>query len=300
MIIKRYKREFIIGVSVIIAMLVLFFGINYLKGINLFKAANYYYASYTNVDGLAESAPVTINGFKVGLVREIRYEYDNPGHVLVEMSLDRALKVPEGSKAILKKDLLGTASIQLQLAENANLHKVGDKLASEQDPGLLAGVTGGIMPTIESILPKIDTLITSINRVVGDSALLSSVRRLDDITADLQATTRNLAKVSSSLSPIMTDVKSITGNASTVTADFTEVSAKLKEMPIDAIMADLQTTTNNLKALSQQLNDPNSSLGLLMRDPTLYKNINTTIASLDSIFVDVKRNPKRYINIKVF
>ena len=300
MIIKRYKREFIIGVSVIIAMLVLFFGINYLKGINLFKAANYYYASYTNVDGLAESAPVTINGFKVGLVREIRYEYDNPGHVLVEMSLDRALKVPEGSKAILKKDLLGTASIQLQLAENANLHKVGDKLASEQDPGLLAGVTGGIMPTIESILPKIDTLITSINRVVGDSALLSSVRRLDDITADLQATTRNLAKVSSSLSPIMTDVKSITGNASTVTDDFTEVSAKLKEMPIDAIMADLQTTTNNLKALSQQLNDPNSSLGLLMRDPTLYKNINTTIASLDSIFVDVKRNPKRYINIKVF
>ena len=300
MIIKRYKREFIIGVSVIIAMLVLFFGINYLKGINLFKAANYYYASYTNVDGLAESAPVTINGFKVGLVREIRYEYDNPGHVLVEMSLDRALKVPEGSKAILKKDLLGTASIQLQLAENANLHKVGDKLASEQDPGLLAGVTGGIMPTIESILPKIDTLITSINRVVGDSALLSSVRRLDDITADLQATTRNLAKVSSSLSPIMTDVKSITGNASTVTADFTEVSAKLKEMPIDAIMADLQTTTNNLKALSNQLNDPNSSLGLLMRDPTLYKNINTTIASLDSIFVDVKRNPKRYINIKVF
>ena len=300
MIIKRYKREFIIGVSVIIAMLVLFFGINYLKGINLFKAANYYYASYTNVDGLAESAPVTINGFKVGLVREIRYEYDNPGHVLVEMSLDRALKVPEGSKAILSKDLLGTASIQLQLADNANLHKVGDKLASEQDPGLLAGVTGGIMPTIESILPKIDTLITSINRVVGDSALLSSVRRLDDITADLQATTRNLAKVSSSLSPIMTDVKSITGNASTVTADFTEVSAKLKEMPIDAIMADLQTTTNNLKALSQQLNDPNSSLGLLMRDPTLYKNINTTIASLDSIFVDVKRNPKRYINIKVF
>ena len=300
MIIKRYKREFVIGISVIIAMLVLFFGINYLKGINLFKAANYYYASYTNVDGLAESAPVTINGFKVGLVREIRYEYDNPGHVLVEMSLDRALKVPEGSKAILKKDLLGTASIQLQLAENANLHKVGDKLASEQDPGLLAGVTGGIMPTIESILPKIDTLITSINRVVGDSALLSSVRRLDDITADLQATTRNLAKVSSSLSPIMTDVKSITGNASTVTADFTEVSAKLKEMPIDAIMADLQTTTNNLKALSQQLNDPNSSLGLLMRDPTLYKNINTTIASLDSIFVDVKRNPKRYINIKVF
>lgn len=99
---KRYSKELIIGLSVLIAALVLFFGINYLKGINLFKAANYYYVSYTNVNGLTVSAPVTINGFKVGQVRDITYEYDNPGHILVEISLDKQLRVPEGAGRLLR------------------------------------------------------------------------------------------------------------------------------------------------------------------------------------------------------
>ncbi len=88
---KLFSREIIIGASVLIALLALVFGINYLKGVNIFKAANYYYASYTNVAGLAQSAPVTLNGYKVGLVRDIAYEYDNPGHVKVEISLDRQI-----------------------------------------------------------------------------------------------------------------------------------------------------------------------------------------------------------------
>lgn len=95
---KRYSRELIIGMSVLVALLVLFFGIDYLKGINVFKAANYYYVSYTNVNGLTVSSPVTINGFKVGQVRDINYEYDNPGHVLVELSLDKKLKVPRAAR----------------------------------------------------------------------------------------------------------------------------------------------------------------------------------------------------------
>ena len=99
---KRYSKELIIGLSVLIAALVLVFGIDYLKGINVFKAANYYYVSYENVNGLTVSSPVTINGYKVGQVRDIAYEYDNPGHVLVEISLDKQPKVPSGSKAVIQ------------------------------------------------------------------------------------------------------------------------------------------------------------------------------------------------------
>ena len=98
---KLLSKELIIGASVLLSLLILFFGIDYLKGINVFKSANYYYASYTNVAGLTQSAPVTLNGYKIGLVREINYEYDNPGHVLVEISLDKQLKVPVGTKAPL-------------------------------------------------------------------------------------------------------------------------------------------------------------------------------------------------------
>ena len=88
---KIFRKEVIIGLIVLGAMAVLFIGINFLKGVNVFKAANYYYVSFTDVQGLAQSAPVTVNGFKVGQVRDISYEYDNPGHVLVELSLDRNL-----------------------------------------------------------------------------------------------------------------------------------------------------------------------------------------------------------------
>ena len=103
------KKQFAIGLSVILALLVVIFGINYLKGINMFKAANYYTVSYTNVSGLTQSAPVMLNGYKVGIVRSINYEYDNPGHVLVELSLDKELRLPEGTKAVIAVDMLGTA-----------------------------------------------------------------------------------------------------------------------------------------------------------------------------------------------
>lgn len=130
----KYSRELIIGVSVLVAGILLIFGINYLKGINLFKASNYYYSSYTNVAGLAVSAPVTLYGLKVGEVRDVAYEYDNPGHVLVEISLDKHIKVPQGSKAVIESSILGTASVVLHFSDNTASHQVGDRLIGEDCP----------------------------------------------------------------------------------------------------------------------------------------------------------------------
>lgn len=120
---KLFSREIIIGTSVLIALLVLVFGINYLKGVNIFKDSNYYYASYTNVTGLAQSAPITLNGYKVGLVKEIAYEYDNPGHVKVELSLDKKLRLPEGTEAVIVTDMLGTSTIELRMGTSATIDR---------------------------------------------------------------------------------------------------------------------------------------------------------------------------------
>ena len=125
---KIFRKEVLIGLIVIIALAILFVGIDFLKGINIFKAANYYVATYENVEGLAVSAPVSVNGYKVGLVREINYEYDNPGHVKVEMSLDKNLKVPRGTQAVIKTDMLGTATIELKMGNGDSFHNVGDEL----------------------------------------------------------------------------------------------------------------------------------------------------------------------------
>lgn len=297
---KIFRKEVIIGLCVIVALVILFFGIQFLKGINLFHPANYYYATYSNVEGLAVSAPVTLNGFKVGQVREINYLYDRPGNVSVELSLDKSLRVPEGTVAKLSTDLLGTASIVLDLGKSTSYVEVGSTLEGRNEAGLMGALTGGVLPAVETIMPKIDTLITNLNTLTGNAALHTAISRLDDITAELAASSRTLSRMLADLGPVTSNVRGIATNVDTITGNLAALSADLRQAHLDSIMADLEATAENVHALSVQLNDPNSSIGLLTRDPALYNNINSTVVALDSLFTDIKAHPKRYINIKVF
>lgn len=296
-----FRKEVLIGVLVILALAILFFGINFLKGVNIFKAANYFYATYSDVAGLAQSAPVTLNGYKIGIVREISYDYERPGNITVELSLDKKLRLPHGSKAVVACDILGTASVNLVLGNPADgFYAVGDTVESSTNPGMLAALSDNLMPSVSAIFPKIDTLLTSLNAIAANPSLAKSLDRLDDISAELDASLRSLHKVMASLGPVSADLKNITGNVDNITSDLGTVSGKLRQTPVDSIMADLQTTVANLQALSASLNKPDSPIGKLTNDPALYDNINATVVSLDSLFSDIKRNPKRYINIKVF
>ncbi len=295
------RKEVIIGLLVVVACAILFFGINFLKGVNIFKAANYFYARYSNVEGLAQSAPVTLNGYKVGIVREINYDYVNPGNVIVELSLDKNLHLPVGTKAAVTTDLLGTASITLTLGNAADgFYAVGDTVVGAKTPGMMDAISTNLMPAVSAIFPKIDTLLTSLNAIAADPALTASIKRLDGITTEIDGSLRSLHQLLGSLQPVTKDLKSITANVDTMSANFATVSGTLREAPIDSIMTELQATVSNLKELTAQLNNPDSSVGKLLNDPALYDNVNATVASLDSIFVDIKRNPKRYISIKLF
>lgn len=302
----KHSKEFSIGLSVIIALIVLYFGIEYLKGNNIFKPANYYTVSYTNVAGLQQSAPVTINGFKVGLVREIEYEYNNPGHVKVEMSLDKELKLPQGTKAVIVTDMLGTSSIELQMSANSTFHNVGDNLIGEQATGLMGSVTNDILPAVSAIVPKIDSLLTSLNAIASNPAIPNTFTSLESTMTDLRASSARLLQVMNTMPPIAGDAKQVMANAkqmtenlNTVATDLTAVSAQIKEMPLQATMENIHQTSQTLKSLMQQLNTPNSSLGMLLYDKQLYNNLSNASASLDSLLIDVKKNPKRYISIKL-
>ena len=296
---KIFRKEVLIGLIVIIALAILFVGIDFLKGINIFKAANYYVATYENVEGLAVSAPVSVNGYKVGLVREINYEYDNPGHVKVEMSLDKNLKVPRGTQAVIKTDMLGTATIDLKMGNGDSFHNVGDELEGVVARGMMDNISNSILPSVGNIMPKIDSLLANINAVVGDPALLAAVKRLDRITENLASTTSRLSQAVAQLPAVTNDVKVITGNIAKGSDDLAELTARMRNLPVDSLAADIADITANLKELSAQLNDPESTIGKLTHDPALYNNLNSTISSLDSLFIDIKKNPKRYISIKL-
>lgn len=298
---KAYSREVIIGLSVLIAGLVLFFGIDYLKGVNVFKAANYYYVSYTSVNGLTVSSPVTLNGFKVGQVRDIAYEYDNPGHVKVELSLDKRLKVPSGSKAIIQTELLGTASVVLKLSDSGDFHEIGDVLVGETAPSMLDGVSEKLMPAVETIFPKVDSLLTSVNRLVSDSALLASVRRLDKITSNLEATTVYLNRTLATMPKTMNTVDGVAMNLDSISRNLAVVSEDLKTLPLKETMANVETITKNVNDLTTKMNSSDNNIGLLFNDRELYDHMNGIAGGLDTLVFDLKKNPKRYIpSIKVF
>ena len=296
---KAFSKELQIGVCVLCALAILFFGIDFLKGVNLFHTSNYYYATYSNVTGLAKSAPVTVNGFKVGQVRDITYMYDNPGHIKVELALDHELKLPQGTQAVFTTDMLGTSSIALQLADGTNYVPVGSELPSAAAKGLMDGITQDVMPSLAAVVPKVDTLLTTTNRLLASPELAAAITRLDAITANLQTSTGYLNRTMATLPPIASDVKTITGNFSNTSDQLYTFSQTLNPMPLDSLAMQLQVTTANLRILTEQLKDPNSTLGKLMNDPALYNNLNSTVQSLDSLFIDIKKNPKRYISIKL-
>lgn len=293
------KKNFIIGACVIIALAILFFGIEFLKGVNVFKPSNYYTASYTNVMGLQVSAPVSVNGFKVGQVSDIRYEYDNPGHVLVEMNLDKALKVPSGTKAVIVADLLGTATVNLEMSKDGTYHNVGDRLIGETASGMMDKVSEELMPGVTRILPSVDTLLTNVNTLVEDPALAASIARLDQITASVASMLQRVDRSLTALPAIMKHVDGITANLDSVSGDLAKLSSQLSEADITSTLNNVEKLTVQLNDLASSLNSEKSSLGLLMHDPELYNNLTKATGSLDSLFIDIKKNPKRYISIKL-
>lgn len=297
---KIFNREFVIGLSVIMAILILVFGIDYLKGINLFRPSHYYTAYYDNVDELSISSPVLINGYKVGQVREINFDYKRPGKVEVVLALDKNLELPEGTRAEIGTTLLSGARIELAVGQGPKNIPFGSELPTGNKAGLMTAVQDGLMPAITSILPKVDSLLYNLNQIAGNPAIGQSINRLDGITADLLATTGGLNTMMNK------QVPAIAGNAAratqgldTIVNNLGIISYQLKSLPLNTTVDNVNQLTANLSDFSRQLTDKNSTLGLLTSDPELYNRLNQVSADIDSLIVDIKKNPKRYISIKL-
>lgn len=297
---KIFNREFVIGLSVIMAILILVFGIDYLKGINLFRPSHYYTAYYDNVDELSVSSPVLINGYKVGQVRELNFDYKRPGKIEVVLALDKNLELPEGTRAEIGTTLLSGARIELAVGKGPKSIPFGSELPTGSKAGLMTAVQDGLMPAITSILPKVDSLLYNLNQIAGNPAIGQSINRLDGITADLLATTGGLNTMMNK------QVPAIAGNAARATQGLDTIvnnlgllSYQLKSLPLNTTVDNVNQLTANLSDFSKQLTDKNSTLGLLTSDPELYNRLNQVSADIDSLIVDIKKNPKRYISIKL-
>ena len=293
---KFFTKNVKIALTVLVGLVLLYWGINYLKGINLLTPANYFYTEVESTDGLLQAAPITVNGFQVGQVREINYDYEK-NKITVMLSMNKEMKIPEGSTINMVTGLMGGASLVLNLG-NGPAMKAGTYIPTTDVPGLIDNVKDNVVPMVYNMLPKVDSIMGNVNNLTGNPALAASLTRLDAITRQLQISAQQLTVLMNGLNRsvpgVMNNVNGITTNLTDATGNLTDLSSSLKQMPLDETMTKLNTT------LSEQLNDKNSSLGKIVNDRELYDNANHAIASLDSLLTDIKANPKRYINVKVF
>ncbi|MCC8144697.1 MAG: MlaD family protein [Tannerellaceae bacterium] len=293
-----FTKEAKIGIVTIISLALLYIGLNYLKGINLFQPVNHYYVTFSNVKDVTISSPVFVEGFKVGLVRDIKYDYSTTDNIQVEISLEKDMKINKGSYITIVRSLPSGGELHIHLNKYVNDYlKSGSVIEGRMEEDIFETVQDKILPGVEGLLPKLDSILGGIQMLVNHSALTQSLNYIESTTSNLNRSTRKLdhllSEVSQDMPVIMDDLKLITGN-------FAEVSTQLKGLDLTTTVNSINQTLDNLQLTTSNLNSPNSSLGLLLNDKTLYDNLNNATENASKLLIDFREHPKRYVRFSVF
>ena len=294
MIAKYITKEVKIGIASIIALGVVVYGINYLKGIRMFKPSSYFYFKYEDVNALAKSSPVFADGFRVGIVSDISYDYNQRGNVVVEVELDKDMRIPKGSTGELVTEMMGGVRMNILLANNPReSYSVGDTIPGTLNNGIMAGASE-LMPQIEKMLPKLDSILISLNTILSNPDIPATLKSVRNSTANLEAASGQMRKLMNK------DIPQLTGKLNTISDNFVVISSNLKEIDYAATFNKIDSTIHNVQLITQKLNSKDNSVGLLLNDPALYNNLNTTSANAASLLEDLKANPKRYVHFSIF
>ena len=265
--------------------------------VTVFSNDDSYYVTFTDVSGLSSSSPVYANGYKVGVVKDIIYDYSPQGKIVAVMGLDKNMRVPQGTRAEIASDLLGNIKVNLVLGSDP-LHMLasGDTISGGAEEGVMSKLSA-MMPAIEAIVPKLDSIMTSLNILLADPALRNTLHNVEGMTGNLNATSQNLRALSASLNR---DVPGMMTKANGVLDNTQQLTQNLSQVDVVALTESVNKTLENVEQMTKKLNSNEGTLGLLMRDATLYNNLSSTAASADSLLIDFKAHPKRYIHFSVF
>ncbi len=293
-----FTREVKVGIMVTIAIFVLYFGLNFLKGIDVFSPVSNYYATYDNIDGLVPSSPVMVKGYKVGQVEEISYDFSKEKSFVIRISVSNDIRLPKGAKIeLFDNGLMGGKAIQIvyaPLLAGQQMYEAGDTVESSVGTGLMAQVAGDLMPKIQSISEQADSLIRSLRTITEGKALNNSLESIETTTSNLASTSVQLNKMMNN------DVPKIMKDVNVVTGDLKKISGNLSTVDFAATFASINYTIANLNLLTDKLNSKDGTVGLLLNDKKLYDKITNTAESADKLLVDLKQHPKRYVHFSLF
>ena len=304
-----HAREIKVGVLAAVCLFLLFFGFNFLKGVNIFSPTNSYHGRFVNLHGLEEQAAVYIRGHKVGQVDAIHYDFTRDSAFTVDISIRKDISLPQGSRMALVSDgLLGGLAIELQLpkreainsealngeASNSEAINHGSYLPTTYIPGIVESLQGELLAHIDQAVQGVDSLVAELQQQVAGGHLQATLANVDRISDDLTT-------VSSELKQLVDErVPRIVNNADEAMANLNTVVNDVKDANLKATVARVDNAVDGVNNLISDVRSKEGTIGQLLYNKSLYDHIDATVISADSLITDLKAHPKRYVHISVF
>jgi phospholipid/cholesterol/gamma-HCH transport system substrate-binding protein len=308
----KISNETKIGALTTIAITVLLLGYSFLRGNDVFSSSNKFYVIYNNVDGLAVSKSIFVNGFEVGRISHMKLL--NDGRTLVELKVDRQYTVPKNSTAKIEStDLLGGKAISFIYSNSPAAAEDKDTLRAETETSLAQSLKP-IQTKAEDLITKLDSSLGAINKILNpnfqknvDRSFLSianSLQTLEGVTKKIDgivgAQTAHINEMLANATVITTNLKTSSEHVNDITSNFSKVSNDLANSNIKQTLDNANKAVADLQAVMAKVNSDKGTLGLLMNDKKLYNNLADASSSLNALLVDFKAHPKNYVSFSVF
>ncbi|KPL16770.1 MAG: hypothetical protein AMS23_00965 [Bacteroides sp. SM1_62] len=306
----KISSEAKIGIIITIAIAVTIWGLNFLKGRNILKGVNTYYAIFEDIGGLEKNSKIFINGYQVGQVGDIYFTEDGSGELIVLLGVEKAYDIPLNSEAVLyDADLMGTKAIRIKMSGSDHYHRPGDTVPCRIQYGLTARLEQQLLPVknkAESLIVTVDSLMSTLNYIFdrNTSAMLqASIQNLESSTDGIKDMLSDQGKLTSMIG----HMEAITLNLKNHNEQLASAMSNLESITDSIARSELKSTISNTnKALAEthlileKINQGEGTLGMLVNNDSLYQNLTSLSQELDLLLKDLQENPKKYINVSVF
>lgn len=293
----KLRNEVKIGIVTLLALVLGYLGLNFLKGINVFVPENRYKVRLRNLNGTAVATPVLISGYKVGSVQKIDFAYDpQEGYGAdLTLGLDPNVQIPKGSTIKVRTNMLSGAELLITAPQGASQSFLssGDRIEVEGGDDIMAKVNDQILPEVMKMLPEAMAMLKRLNQVMNNPAIDSTLTNFNQATRQMQLT---LSKVYES----MQVMPELVHNVNALSKSLAVLGRKAEQISLDSILINLNASTSNLKYISEQLQASEGTAGKLLNDPSLYNRLDSLAMNAEMLIKDLKQNPKRYVHFSIF
>ncbi|PIQ14655.1 MAG: hypothetical protein COW67_12620 [Flavobacteriales bacterium CG18_big_fil_WC_8_21_14_2_50_32_9] len=297
----KISKEIRVGFVAILAIALFIWGFNYLKGTLLFGTKKVIYTEYPFIGGLTNSSPVLVNGFKIGLVSDIYFKNNHSGNIIVELTItDKTIQIPNNSVAnLISLDLLSSKGIGLSLGNSSVELLNGDTIPSHFEKSMLDGVNEQLLPMkqkVEKLMVSLDSTIVIMKTTLENFNTIFD----DQNKRNLKMSLANLKTTLEKFEEVATSANSAIASARPMIKTYKELGDSLKELDIKTTLEKANKTFDNISLIMENINKGEGTMGQLMTNDSLYKNLESVTRDLDKLLIDMEANPKRYVHFSLF